>query len=153
MFQSNSISYDSFVFVIYLATLIYSTLAPLLLLFYLFKYKRRIMTKDELRASYLNPTIFIIIWSVLRIYRSIHGIFQRDLIFDMFSETRTGYLVLEALLFFLGNLLPYILVNTKLVYGAYTAKYENKWSGLKSVIRHNSNLSNSALNSSGTNDS
>jgi hypothetical protein len=145
-YQSKNIRYSKFVFPIYLITLIYSLIIPSILTLYLHKFRNEIFERSELKQAYFVPYLGMMGWSFVRVYRSVHGLIERDLIFEMLGETQNGNLVYQGILFFIGNLLPYMLVNSLLIVKAYTAKQQSRWTNYKSMVRHNSDLTSSALN-------
>lgn len=110
MYQADRISYDDYVFSIYIAQIAYSAFCPIALFFTMLKYRKTTFVNSKFKAAFSSLLITMFIWSGVKIYRGIHGLYQRDLIFDMLAETEVRNLVGEGILFFISYLLPYILL-------------------------------------------
>lgn len=88
----------------------------------------------------------MIIWSLLRIYVSIHELLVRNLIFDMLAKRDVLDVTLFAVLFFFTSIFPYFLLFNKPIYRTFL-KGPSRESQYEHMVHRNSDLTmDSVLN-------
>mmetsp|Transcript_964 Transcript_964/g.926 ORF Transcript_964/g.926 Transcript_964/m.926 type:complete len:109 (+) Transcript_964:570-896(+) len=97
----------------------------MVLFLYLWKYKNSDFIDDVYRRKFYLLFGTVMGWSAIRIYRSIHGLAQNDVIFDMLGDTTNGEVIGDGFLYFISNLLPYLFLISPLVYPSFFLTLRN----------------------------
>lgn len=111
LYQGDTISYSTFVLPIYISVIAIHSICPLVICVYSLKNRKLEFpnSRAKLRCYMLIGGFFI--WSFCRVYRGIHGVIDRDVIFnELLAQESTLWLVIHAILFAIGNQLPYLCI-------------------------------------------
>jgi hypothetical protein len=133
LLQSDHISADDYMLYIYIANVSISGAVPLILMYYIMIYTKHSFVNNSFRISFVFLTIVSFVWSVLRVYRGVHGIINNDVLNELFAMRSTSDLIFYGLLYFFSNMLPYLFLISPMVLPSFFLSYKEE-GGYKNLI-------------------